>query len=106
MAIKKYTSVFDAIYADDQDKSAEMQFRSDMLMLLRSIFEKKGWNQKEIMEQLGISQPRASELQREQISKFSSDKLISYLARAGYKIHPTLQEDNTVVAQAQSIHSL
>lgn len=101
-----YKSVFDAIYDEDVEKSAEMQFRSDLLMILRRIFENNGWSQKDIMVQLDIKQSRASELQREQISKFSSEKLIGYLAKAGFSLDTELDlREKTVRVQSTDIHA-
>lgn len=94
-----YTNIFDAI-ADTKEEAADLQFRADLLVVLRDIFHAKGWEQPEVMAELGISQPRASELMRGKIDKFSSDKLISFLAVLGYRLKPsTTLEDNKPVVR-------
>ena len=82
-----YDNVFDAIAGSPQE-SADLQFRADMMLVLRSIFESKGMTQDEIGSALGIPQPRVSELMRGKVEKVSADKLIRYLASVGYRIQP------------------
>ncbi|MEZ8188223.1 helix-turn-helix domain-containing protein [Shewanella sp. 5S214] len=82
-----YTNIFDAI-TDNPGEAADLEFRADLLLVMRKIFEHKGWGQADIMDALGISQPRASELTRGKVDKFSSDKLIGFLAKLGFKFKP------------------
>ncbi|PJE54464.1 helix-turn-helix domain-containing protein [Marinomonas sp. BSi20584] len=90
----QYTNIFDAI-ADDPAEAADLEFRADMMLVLRNYFQSKGWKQADIMVNLGITQPRVSELTRGKVDKFSSDKLIGFLAKIGYTIKPTLTlQDN------------
>jgi len=83
-----YKNIFEAI-ANDAGEAADLQFRSDMMILLRQLFEAKSWTQADIMKALDIPQPRVSELVRGKINTLSSDKLISYLAKLGYSLRPT-----------------
>ncbi|MGQ7272263.1 helix-turn-helix domain-containing protein [Marinobacter nauticus] len=87
-----YTNIFDAI-TEDQGLAAEMQFRSDLMIVLRKIFEAQGWTQKDIGEVLGVPQPRVSEIVNGKVDKVSSDKLISYLAKLGFRFKPTAGDD-------------
>lgn len=89
-----YTNIFDAIKEDKQE-AADMAFRADMLLVLRDIFEANNWDQSTIMAELEITQPRASELMRGKVSKFSSDKLIGFLAKLGFRLKPTVTLDTT-----------
>jgi len=82
-----YSNIFDAI-AKDEDQAADLQFRADMLLLLRDLFEKQQWGQAEIGKALDIPQPRVSELVNGKIDKFSSDKLIGFLDLMGYRMRP------------------
>lgn len=82
-----YNNIFDAI-TNDAGEAADLKFRSDLLIVLRGIFESRNWKQAEIMQALDIPQPRASELTRGMADKFSSDKLIGYLAALGYRFAP------------------
>jgi predicted XRE-type DNA-binding protein len=90
----QYTNIFDVI-VDDPAEAADLEFRADMMLVLRNYFQSKGWKQADIMARLGITQPRVSELTRGKVDKFSSDKLIGFLAKVGYTIKPTLKlQDN------------
>ncbi|MBT5106868.1 MAG: XRE family transcriptional regulator [Porticoccaceae bacterium] len=82
-----YENIFDAI-TEDANEAADLKFRSDLLIVIRGIFEARGWKQADIVQALDISQPRASELTRGLVDKYSSDKLISFLAKLGYRFSP------------------
>ena len=84
----KFDSVFDAI-ADSPEESADLQFRADLMLVLRGHFDSNGMNQKQIGEALGVPQSRVSELMCGKISKFSADKLIQFLSKIGYRFQPT-----------------
>ncbi|UTW01188.1 XRE family transcriptional regulator [Marinomonas rhizomae] len=94
----QYTNIFDAI-TDDPAESADLEFRADMMLVLKNYFQSKNWTQSDIMAKLEISQPRVSELSRGKVDKFSSDKLIGFLAKIGYTIKPTfkLKDDRTPI---------
>jgi len=82
-----YNNIFDAI-TQDASQAADLQFRADMLLMLRNMFEERTWGQTEIMKALDIPQPRVSELVNGKIDKFSSDKLIGFLDKMGYRMRP------------------
>lgn len=86
----KYDNIFEAI-TDDTAEAADMEFRADLLLVIRSIIEKNEWNQAEAAQALGVTQPRVSELLRGKLGLFSSDKLVSYLALLGYRIKPQFE---------------
>ena len=83
----QYDNIFEAI-TDDAAEAADMEFRADMLLVIRKIIEQKGWTQKEAAAALDVAQPRVSELLRGKLDLFSADKLISFLAKLGYRIKP------------------
>jgi predicted XRE-type DNA-binding protein len=84
-----YDNIFDAI-TDNKDEAADLRFRADLMLIMRDIFELKKWTQSDIMSVLEVSQPRASELMRGKVDKFSSDKLISFLSKLGFRVRPKL----------------
>lgn len=96
----EYTNIFESI-AEDSALAADLQFRSDLLMTLIDIFDAKGWRQAEIAQALDIAQPRVSELLRGKISLFSSDRLIGYLAKLGYRLRPSLTGDQKVICEVE-----
>lgn len=80
----------------DKKTGADLQFRSDMLILLDQYFEKKNWSQKEIAKALKISQPRVSELLNGKINLFSSDKLIGFLGILEIRFRPYLDAQGSI----------
>ena len=83
-----YKNIFEAI-TENAGEAADLEFRADLMLVLRKIFESKKWTQAEIGEVLGVPQPRVSELVRGKVSTVSSDKLIGYLAKLGFRFKPT-----------------
>jgi predicted XRE-type DNA-binding protein len=96
----EYANIFESI-TPDAGLAADLQFRSDLLMTLIEIFEDRGWTQAEIAAALDVAQPRVSELLRGKISLFSSDRLIGYLAKVGYRLRPSLDEARQVVCAVE-----
>jgi len=86
-----YSNIFDAI-TGDAGEAADLEFRADLMLVMRKIFESKGWQQADIAEALGIPQPRVSELVRGKVDKVSSDKLIGYLSKLGYRFKPVYKQ--------------
>lgn len=96
----EYKNIFESI-TDDAQLAADLQFRSDLLMTLIDLIEAKGWKQVEIAQVLDIPQPRVSELLRGKISLFSSDRLIGYLAKLGYRLRPSMTGDQHVICEVE-----
>jgi len=82
----KYSNIFEAI-TDDPEKAADLEFRADLMLILRDYFD--GISQAGVGKALGIPQPRVSELMSGKVDKFSSDKLIGLLAKVGIRFKPT-----------------
>lgn len=87
MSKLEFNNIFELI-AEDSSDAADMKFRADLLLSMRDIFELRNWGQAEVMGALNISQPRASELMRGKLDKFSSDKLIGFLYNLGFRLRP------------------
>ena len=79
---KKFESVFDAI-ADSPQEALNMKLRASMIREIRAKVEAAGWTQNEAAKQLGITQPRVSDLLNGKLSKFSLDALVNMLAVLG-----------------------
>ena len=82
-----YDNIFSAM-TEDLQEAADLQFRADLMLTLRRMFEEKGWKQADIARALGIPQPRVSELMRGKIDLFSADRLIGFLARLNLRLRP------------------
>lgn len=81
----KFESVFDAI-AESPEEALNMKLRASLIREIRAKVTKAGWTQTETAHQLGITQPRVSDLLRGKLSKFSLDALVNMLARLGSDI--------------------
>lgn len=67
-------------------EAANLKIRADLMIGLRRHIQKHGWTQAQAAEFFGETQPRISNLLKGEISRFSVDKLIVMLARAGITI--------------------
>jgi predicted XRE-type DNA-binding protein len=84
----QYENIFEAI-TDDSAEAADLQFRADLMLVLRDYFRSQEASQLRIGQMLRIPQPRVSELMTGKVDKFSSDKLIGFLARVGIRFKPS-----------------
>lgn len=91
----EFDNIFDLI-VDEPNDAADMKFRADLMLVMRDMFEQRDWGQPDVMRVLEISQPRASELMRGQVDKFSSDKLIGFLYKLGFRLRPQFVQSKRV----------
>ncbi|MCP2729825.1 helix-turn-helix domain-containing protein [Limnofasciculus baicalensis] len=70
----------------EAEAAINLKVRADLMLDLRSYIQKRGWTQKEAAEFLGETQPRISNLMKGEISRFSVDKLINLLGKAGMEV--------------------
>lgn len=96
MKIQKFDSVWDAI-SPTPEEAENMKVRSQLVMALNGLIEKRGLNTLEASALLGVSPPRISELAKGKIQLFSVDKLINMLAHAGMQIG-TIEISESVAA--------
>ncbi len=73
----------------DVDESENLRIRSDLMIELGQLIEKRGWTQARAAEVMGVSQPRISDLVRGKIDRFSIDTLIAMLGSAGVRVRIT-----------------
>jgi predicted XRE-type DNA-binding protein len=65
------------------DQAAAMQARETLLIALEKELRKSGKKQRELAAELGVSRTRISELMHHKTDRFSADKLVGLLHRAG-----------------------
>ncbi len=70
----------------EAEEAANLKVRADLLLDLRQYIQARGWTQAEAAAFFGETQPRISNLLNGEISRFSIDKLINMLARAGIRV--------------------
>jgi predicted XRE-type DNA-binding protein len=85
----KFIEGSDNIFEDlgfDREEAANLKIRADLMIDLREYIKARGWTQAEAADFFGETQPRISNLLKGEISRFSIDKLINMLARAGLQV--------------------
>jgi predicted XRE-type DNA-binding protein len=91
MTNKRFASVWDAISSTPQE-AENMKLRSALMMALDRHIQSRGWTQAEAAGQLGVTQPRVSDLMRGKIGQFSLDRLVKMVSAAGLHIHVQVDE--------------
>ena len=75
----------------DAEEAANLKIRADLMLDLRQYIQDRGWTQAEAAAFFGETQPRISNLMKGEISRFSIDKLINMLARAGLRVRVEIE---------------
>ncbi|MBI3801225.1 MAG: XRE family transcriptional regulator [Deltaproteobacteria bacterium] len=78
-------NVFEDLGFEAQE-AANLKVRADLMLDLRRYIQERGWTQAEAATFFGETQPRISNLLKGELSRFSIDKLINLLARAGLEV--------------------
>ncbi len=85
MSHDSFTSVWDAL--EDTPREAEnLRLRSALMMALKDHLTQAGLTQAQAAKQLGVTQPRVSDLLRGKIHLFSLDTLVNMAASAGLHV--------------------
>ena len=85
----KFIQGSDNVFEDlgfDREEAANLKIRADLMIRLREYIRARGWTQAEAADFFAETQPRISNLLKGEISRFSIDKLINMLARAGLRV--------------------
>lgn len=96
-----FKNIFDAVTVNPEEAS-ELQTRSDLMIVIRDLINDKGWSQQEAAKQLGLTQPRVSDLKNGKIEKFSIDLLVTCLYRIGFRFKPVYQNQKLTM-KVQSV---
>jgi predicted XRE-type DNA-binding protein len=70
----------------EKAEAANLKIRADLMLALKEYIQLKGWTQEQAAEFFQETQPRISNLINGEINRFSVDKLINMLARAGMEV--------------------
>ncbi|NEP47910.1 MAG: XRE family transcriptional regulator [Moorea sp. SIO3C2] len=70
----------------EPEEAANLKIRADLMLDLCQYIRERGWTQEQAAEFWGETQPRISNLMNGEISRFSVDKLINMLAKAGRQV--------------------
>jgi len=82
---KRYASVWDAI-EDTPGQAENLKIRSALMQELAAHIIRAGMTQSAASQQLGVTQPRISDLMRGKIDLFSIDTLVNMLPAAGLHV--------------------
>ena len=79
------TNVFEDL-GFEREEAANLKIRADLMLDLRRYIQQQGWTQERAAQFFGETQPRISNLMTGDIDRFSVDKLIKMLTRAGMDV--------------------
>ena len=83
--LKGSTNVFEDL-GFEVEEAANLKVRADLMLDLRRFIQDQGWTQVEAAAYFGETQPRISNLMTGAVDRFSIDKLIVLLSRAGLTV--------------------
>ncbi|CAD5948014.1 Helix-turn-helix domain protein [Planktothrix tepida] len=83
--IQGRTNVFEDLgFAPEE--ALNLKIRADLMLTIKHFIQTKGWTQKQAAVFFGETQPRISDLMNGDIERFSIDKLVIMIAKAGMDI--------------------
>lgn len=88
-----YKSVWDAL-ADTPAEAENLKVRSVLMSAIADKIDEFGWSQNVAAKNMGITQPRVSDLVNGKLSRFSVDNLINLGATVGVHIKLDLSTDD------------
>lgn len=68
------------------EEALNLKIRADLMLNIRRFIQSQGWTQKQAALFFGETQPRISDLMNGDIERFSIDKLVIMLAKAGMDV--------------------
>jgi len=83
--MKRSNNVFRDLGFDPRE-SQVLTIKSDLMIALSRLIERRGLTQAAAAKAFGVTQPRVSDLVRGKIQLFSIDTLVDMLARAGVTV--------------------
>ena len=83
---------------DSREEAENLKLRAALIRAIRDRIEVAGWSQSIAAQNLGLTQPRVSDLYRGKISKFSLDALVEIASKLG--IHVRVEVDADTVLSA------
>jgi predicted XRE-type DNA-binding protein len=72
--------------SETQEIAIEKHYRAQLMASIRNILNKKGLNQRQAAELLGIPQPRVSDIVNGKVSACSVEKLLTHLYKLGIEL--------------------
>ncbi|AIO48158.1 MULTISPECIES: helix-turn-helix domain-containing protein [Burkholderia] len=85
MTDERYANVWDAIEREPAE-AANMKLRSELMIALKQRIARLELSQAEAAKQLGVTQPRVSDLMRGKINLFGLDALVNMASAVGLRV--------------------
>ncbi|MCA7922816.1 XRE family transcriptional regulator [Burkholderia cenocepacia] len=85
MTNERYANVWDAIESEPAE-AANMKLRSELMIALEQRIARLELSQAEAAKQLGVTQPRVSDLMRGKINLFGLDALVNMASAVGLRV--------------------
>lgn len=90
MSTEHFNNIWDAI-EDTPQEAASMRIRAELMIALQEHIKNSGLTQAQAAKQIGVTQPRLSDLMRGKINLFSLESLIDMVTGVGLSIELTLK---------------
>ncbi|HEB3531917.1 TPA: XRE family transcriptional regulator [Burkholderia cenocepacia] len=91
MTNERYANVWDAIESEPAE-AANMKLRSELMIALKQRIARLELSQAEAAKQLGVTQPRVSDLIRGKINLFGLDALVNMASAVGLRVDLQVRE--------------
>ncbi|WP_175820192.1 XRE family transcriptional regulator [Burkholderia sp. BCC0419] len=91
MTNERYANVWDAIESEPA-QAANMKLRSELMIALKHRIARLELSQAEAATQLGVTQPRVSDLMRGKINLFGLDALVNMAAAVSLRVDLQVRE--------------
>lgn len=75
-----------------REEAENLRQRSELMIALTDLIERRRWTQAAAAKALGVTQPRISDLKRGKLARFSLDMLVQMLNRAGAEVTISVKE--------------
>lgn len=102
---QRFESVWDAL-SDTPEEAENMKARSSLMIAINERIDEFGWSQTVAATNVGLTQPRVSDLRRGKIPKFSLDALIGIANKVGLtvrlQVEPVESDDATQVEASRT----
>ena len=75
-----------------------MKVRAELIIEIKRIMEKEGWNQTKAAKHFGVTRTRLNDALRGRLEKMTIDRLIMMLAAVGYHVHVLVDKELKKIA--------
>lgn len=97
---QEYASVFDAL-ADTPAEADNLRVRSHLMSAISGRIDEFGWSQRVAAGNLGVTQPRVSDLKNGKLSRFSIDTLVNLAKKVGLHVKVELVPDDGLAGSVE-----